>query len=325
MESTELVVEQSLQRVQAIRNEIGKVIVGQSRVLDELMVCVLLGKHALLEGVPGVGKTTMIKTLADLFSLDFSRIQCTPDLMPADIIGTNVLVSQLDSPNEIQFRKGPLFTNLLLADEVNRATPKTQSALLEAMQEHQVTVGIETYSLPEPFLVLATQNPIEMEGTYPLPEAQLDRFFFKIRISPPSETELLEILERTTVPAPYRAAPVASLENLHAIRRLIYQIPAADEVKEYAVRIISASHQTGENDSPYIRYGASPRGAQTLLLAGKAFAFAEGRLNLGFEDIRRAALPALRHRLILTFRAEAEGVRPEALIAEILKSVPELK
>lgn len=325
MESTELVVEQSLQNVQAIRDEIGKVIVGQTQVLDELMVCVLLGKHALLEGVPGVGKTTMIKTLADLFSLDFTRIQCTPDLMPADIIGTNILVSQLDSRNEIQFRKGPLFTNLLLADEVNRATPKTQSALLEAMQEHQVTVGVQTYPLPQPFLVLATQNPIEMEGTYPLPEAQLDRFFFKIRISPPSETELLEILERTTVPEPYRAAAVASLQSLHAIRRLIYQIPAADEVKEYAVRIIAATHQTGEHDSPYIRYGASPRGAQTLLMAGKAFAFAEGRLNLAFEDIRRAALPALRHRLILTFRAEAEGVSPEALIAEILESVPELK
>ncbi len=311
----------------AVREELRRCIVGQEEVLDELLVCLVAGGHALVEGVPGLGKTTMIKVLSGILDLSFSRIQCTPDIMPSDIIGTHILIPAASGANDIQFRKGPVFTNMLFADEINRATPKTQSALLEAMQEKNVTVGGTRYLLPDPFLVCATQNPIEMEGTYPLPEAQLDRFFFKIRINRPSPEEVLSIIDRTTGPEHAEPRSAATVEQLREIRDTALLIPAAPEVKNYAVRICEASHPDGIEAewSRYIRYGSSPRGAQALVLGGKVFAFLDGRLNLSFEDVRRASRPALRHRIILSFRGEAEGIETEGIIGHILKSVSELE
>lgn len=311
----------------AVREELRRCIVGQEEVLDELLVCLVAGGHALVEGVPGLGKTTMIKVLSGILDLSFSRIQCTPDIMPADIIGTHILIPNGSGANDIQFRKGPVFTNVLFADEINRATPKTQSALLEAMQEKNVTVGGTRYPLPDPFLVCATQNPIEMEGTYPLPEAQLDRFFFKIIINRPSPGEVLQIIDRTTGYEQAEPHSTASIEQLREIRETVLRIPAAPEVKNYAVRICEASHPDGSEAEwvRYIRYGSSPRGAQALVLGGKVFAFLDGRLNLSFEDVRRASLPALRHRIILSFRGEAEGIETEGIIEYILQNVSELE
>jgi MoxR-like ATPase len=316
----------SIETLEALRQEMRRIVVGQEEVIEDVLVCLLVGGHALVEGVPGLGKTTMIRMLADMLDLQFSRIQCTPDLMPADIIGTNILMPGVEGGTEISFRRGPLFTNLLLADEINRATPKTQSALLEAMQEGRVTVGGSAFALPSPFAVMATQNPIEMEGTYPLPEAQLDRFFYKLRVEAPGEAEMLEILHRTTGPSAARAESVCGAEELAAARAVVLQIPYADEVARYAVRLVSATHGRNGNTGAerYIRYGASPRAAQAMLTGGKVYALLDGRSHLAYQDIRRAALPSLRHRLIMSFRAEAEGVTPEQMIGEILSATPEL-
>lgn len=307
-----------------IETELGKVIVGQKEVVRHVLVSILAGGHVLLEGVPGLGKTMLIRTLGDVLSLQFKRIQFTPDLMPADITGTEILVDQ-DGKREFRFQPGPIFTNLLLADEINRATPKTQSALLEAMQEHSVTVADTTYKLEEPFFVMATQNPLEMEGTYPLPEAQLDRFFFKVNVPYPSASELVEILGRTTGGTTAELIPVASGQDIISMRKLVQDVPIARHVSEYAARLVVASHPSDPGATPlvsqYVRYGASPRGAQALILGGKATALLAGRYNVAFEDIQAVASAALRHRLLLNFEGLAEGITTDTVIKELISTV----
>ena len=306
---------------QKLESEIQKRIVGQKEVIQGVLVALFAGGHVLLEGVPGLGKTILIRTLGEVTGLQFSRIQFTPDLMPADIIGTN-LISGSDQ-RAFEFQKGPVFANLVLADEINRATPKTQSALLEAMQEHHVTVGGTGHPLPKPFLVLATQNPLEMEGTYPLPEAQLDRFLFKLKIEFPTAEDLHTILDRTTADATAPLSPIS--ENAEALLRwcaFIRQVPIAREVQEHAVAMILATHPNNPAASSkakrFVRYGASPRGAQALILAGKIFAILDSRFHVSKADIQRAALPALRHRIILNFEGEAEGCTSDEIIQEII-------
>jgi MoxR-like ATPase len=276
--------------------------------------------------VPGLGKTLLVRTLADVLDLSFSRIQFTPDLMPADILGTNLVIENADGRRVFEFQAGPIFAHLILADEINRATPKTQSAMLEAMQEHQVTAGGAMRPLGEPFFVLATQNPIDQEGTYPLPEAQLDRFFFKLLVGYPTGEELTEVLRRTTEGESVRAQRVLSREALLEMMRLVREVPAAAHVKDYAVRLVLATHpksaQAAAVANQYLRFGSSPRGAQTLVLAGKVRALTQGRLNLSYEDVEAVALPALRHRLILNFEAEAEGMTSDQVLGEILRGVP---
>ncbi|MCK4542072.1 MAG: MoxR family ATPase [Spirochaetales bacterium] len=312
-------------RIRKVLAEVSKGVVGQSDRVTEILVCLLSKGHALIEGVPGLGKTYLIKSLGKILGLQTTRIQFTPDLMPADIIGTHVIMKSGEGIQDIQFQKGPVFTQILLADEINRATPKTQSAMLEAMQEQQVTVGGKTYPLELPFIVLATQNPIEMEGTYPLPEAQLDRFFFKLRIEYPKTEEIGEILDRTT----YRSEPelkqITDTTTLLRMQELVRGIPISREVQDYAIRILMATHpEKNRNEiTRYIRYGASPRGAQSMVLSGKVFALIDGRYAVSFEDIRRAALPSLRHRIILSFEGEAEGITPEGIISSILEEVAE--
>ena len=306
---------------QSLETELARLIVGQKELLRNTVIALIGGGHVLLEGVPGLGKTVLVRSLGQALTLSFARIQFTPDLMPADIVGTNV-IREDNGRREFQYQAGPVFANLILADEINRATPKTQSALLEAMQEHHVTVGTQTRPLPEPFFVLATQNPIELEGTYPLPEAQLDRFFFKILVAFPSENELLEIARRTTGEATPQLKPVADAATILAAQRVAREVPVAEHVLRYAGRLISASHpDRTELDSvkKYIRYGASPRGMQTLILAGKVRALLEGRYNVAFEDLAAVALPALRHRIFLQFEAEADGVTADRVIGEILE------
>ena len=313
------------ENAEALRREIGKAIVGHREVVQQTLVAILSGGHALLEGVPGIGKTLLVRTIAQCLSLRFSRVQFTPDLMPADILGTNIVVEDADGRKHFEFQKGPLFGNIILADEINRATPKTQSALLEAMQEKAVTVSGTRYPLEEPFFVLATQNPIEMEGTYPLPEAQVDRFFFKIEVTPSRLEELVEVIDRTTGKDTPQPQAILSGKDLLEMGTLAREVPVASHVKEFAARLVLATHP--QDGSPvarkYVRYGASPRGAQSLVLAGKILALMKGRYNVSFGDIREAAAPALRHRLILNFEAEAEGVRPDTLIGKILAEVPE--
>ncbi len=311
----------------AIESEVGKVIVGQTDVIRLVLTSILAGGHMLLEGVPGLGKTMLIRTLGDVLKLEFSRIQFTPDLMPADIVGTEILIDQ-DGQREFRFKPGPVFANLVLADEINRATPKTQSALLEAMQEHSVTVAEQTYQLVEPFFVMATQNPLEMEGTYPLPEAQLDRFLFKINISYPSAGELVEILNRTTSGDGASASSVLSGDDILAMRNLVRAVPIASHVSNYAARLVVASHP-GSKEAPilvnkFVRYGSSPRGAQALVLGAKVTALFNDRFNVSFEDIHTVAHAALRHRLLLNFEALAEGLNPDRLIDSLLEGVPEL-
>ena len=310
----------------ALRAELGKVIVGQDAVVEGTLIALFAGGHVLLEGVPGLGKTLLVRTLGEVLDLSFSRIQFTPDLMPADILGTNIVMEVPGGRREFQFQRGPIFAHLVLADEINRATPKTQSALLEAMQEHQVTAGGELRKLVEPFFVMATQNPIDQEGTYPLPEAQLDRFFFKILVGYPTAEELTEVLSRTTTGARPEVERVLTREALLELMKLVREVPVASHVKDYAVRLVLATHPKTDTASPiasqYLRFGSSPRGGQTLLLAGKVRALTDGRFNVSFDDIEAVAASALRHRLILNFEAEAEGITTDHIIGQILRDVP---
>jgi MoxR-like ATPase len=310
--------------IQQLRAEIGTVVVGNEETVDAVLTCLLTGGHALLEGVPGLGKTLLVRTLADCVHLSFSRIQFTPDLMPSDIVGTMMIVEDEDGRRHFDFQRGPIFANIVLADEINRATPKTQSALLEAMQEQSVTVSRTTHALQQPFLVLATQNPLEMEGTYPLPEAQLDRFLYKIAIGYPSTEELHEILERTTGGAPRTANPVLSSERILELRNLLRRVPVARMVRDYAIRLVEGTHPDRPTSTPmvrqYVRFGSSPRGAQALLLGAKMGALLDGRFAASIEDIRQVALPALRHRMILNFEGEAEGVGTDELLRQLLES-----
>ncbi len=310
-----------------LREEMGRVIVGHREVIDGVITCLLAGSHALLEGVPGLGKTLLVRSLAEAFDVPFARIQFTPDLMPADIIGTTVVEEGDRGKTVFEFRKGPVFANVVLADEINRATPKTQSALLEAMQEHRVTVGRTTYDIGEPYFVLATQNPIEMKGTYPLPEAQLDRFFYKLHVPFPSRDELHQILDRTTTNQVEQIKPVLTGKELLALRQLVLQVPVSREVQDYAVRVLQATHPEREEATDqvrrFVRIGASPRGAQAMLLGAKVRALLEGRFAPSCGDIRTAALPALRHRLLLSFEGEAEGINADEVIRGILENTSE--
>jgi MoxR-like ATPase len=324
--STETQIQSFRDSYAALRAEIGKVIVGHEGIVEGTLIALFAGGHVLLEGVPGLGKTLLVRTLSEVLDLSFSRIQFTPDLMPADILGTNIVMEVPGGRREFQFQRGPIFAHLVLADEINRATPKTQSALLEAMQEHQVTAGGELRRLNEPFFVMATQNPIDQEGTYPLPEAQLDRFFFKILVGYPSAEELSEVLTRTTTGAKAQVDKVLNRESLIELMILVREVPVASHVKDYAVRLILATHPRTETAAPistqYLRFGSSPRGGQTLMLAGKVRALIQGRFNVSFDDIEAVAAPAMRHRLIPNFEAEAEGVTTDHIIAQILKDVP---
>ena len=314
-------VDQFRHHAQAIESEVAKVIVGQNEVVRHVLVSILAGGHVLLEGVPGLGKTMLIRTLGQVLNLKFSRIQFTPDLMPADIMGTEILVDQ-DGQREFRFQPGPVFANLLLADEINRATPKTQSALLEAMQEHSVTVAKQTYQLEEPFFVMATQNPLEMEGTYPLPEAQLDRFLFKIDVKFPTAKDLVEIMDRTTGFEQAFGQAVVSGEEIMAMRNVARQVPVASHVAEYVARLVVATHPDQPDAPPlvrqFVRYGASPRAGQAIILGAKVTALLSGRYNVAFEDIHSVAMAALRHRLLLNFEGLAEGIHPDVIIAELL-------
>ncbi|RME72256.1 MAG: AAA family ATPase, partial [Chloroflexi bacterium] len=307
----------------SIEQEVGKVIVGQHELVRQLLLTLLGGGNALLEGVPGLGKTRLVSTLAQVIHCSFSRIQFTPDLMPADIVGTTVI--SMDERNERYFRfePGPIFANIVLADEINRATPKTQSALLEAMQERRVTVAKTTYELEPPFFVLATQNPLEIEGTYPLPEAQLDRFFFQIQVNFPSHEELVEIANRTTGPEEARPAIVATGQTILAMQKMVRQTPIASHLVEYAARLVEATHP-GHPSAPepvrqYVRYGASPRGLQAMIVAAKAAALLDHRHNVDYEDLEAVIYPALRHRLILNFEGQAEDVSTDEILAEVVR------
>jgi MoxR-like ATPase len=310
----------------SIETEVGRVIVGQQALVRQTLITLLAGGNALLEGVPGLGKTMLVRTLAQAIHCAFSRIQFTPDLMPADIVGTNLIVEGDDGRRQFQFEAGPIFANLVLADEINRATPKTQSAMLEAMQERSVTVAKVTRPLPEPFFVLATQNPLEMEGTYPLPEAQLDRFFFKIDVPFPTVEDLVLIANRTTGESVPIAQPVADGAFIVQMQTLARGVPIAEHVTAYAARLLKATHpqeaQASQEVQRYVRYGASPRGMQAMILAGKIIALLDGRYNVAYDDIRESAVPALRHRLILNFDAQAEGVTTDAVIQSLLNSIP---
>ena len=308
-----------------LRAAVGKVIVGQEDIVDGAPTALIAGGHVLLEGVPGLGKTLLVRTLADALHLQFSRVQFTPDLMPADLVGTNVVMETADGRKKFEFQKGPIFANIVLSDEINRATPKTQSALLEAMQERHVTVGGETYHLPEPFLVMATQNPLEMEGTYPLPEAQLDRFFSKLLVRYASPDDKEDILDRTTSVETPEAQPVLTGERILELRTLARQIPIADEIRRHAINLVLATHPDNalatEMVKRFVRFGSSPRGAQSLILAAKISAILDERYHVSKEDLQTAAHSALRHRLILNFEGQAENISTDEVIHDVVKSV----
>jgi MoxR-like ATPase len=305
------------------KTEIRKAVVGHEAIIDGVLTCLFAGGHALLEGVPGLGKTLLIRSLSEALHLQFSRIQFTPDLMPADVTGTTIVVES-DGGRDFQFRKGPIFAQIVLADEINRATPKTQSALLEAMQERSVTVGGVTHKLDRPFFVMATQNPIEQEGTYPLPEAQLDRFFFKLEVGYSSREDLIEILDRTTTGYLPKIERVLDANGILAAQALVRSVAVAPQVQDYAVRLVLATHPKGQFATPdvnrYFRFGASPRAAQTLVLAGKVRALLEGRTSVEPRDMKGLALPALRHRCLLNFEAEAEGITTDRVIEGIVET-----
>ena len=320
----EKLIQEMIDKVKVCEAEIGKGIIGQKDIIRQVILAILADGNVLLEGVPGLGKTELVKTISKVMSTSFSRIQFTPDLMPADVTGTNLIIKQ-DGNNVFQFEPGPIFANIVLGDEINRATPKTQSALLEAMQEKTVTVGKTTYELPVPFMVLATQNPIENEGTYPLPEAQLDRFLFKLLVDFPTKEELKQIMNITVTNERVDITPVMTGEDIMAIRTVIRDMPIADAVMDYAMSIVVATHPENE-DSPevtkkYVEVGSSPRAAQAIIKTAKARAFMEGRYNVAFEDVKFVAYPALRHRLALNFEAVSDGVNADKVITEILKAL----
>jgi MoxR-like ATPase len=327
-------IEQRIERARRshdeLRAEMARVIVGHEELIEQVFIALLCGGHCLLEGVPGLGKTLMVRSLGEILSLSFSRIQFTPDLMPADITGTNMLTDDPTGRKIFEFQRGPVFANIVLADEINRATPKTQSALLEAMQEQNVTVGGKVHRLESPFMVLATQNPIEMEGTYPLPEAQVDRFFFKLLLRFPKREELARIADLTTAAPPAPLREVLDGPTILEMRQWVREVPLAEVVKDYAVRLVLSTHaeQSRGNGAGlaqrFVLYGSSPRGLQSLILAAKARALLAGRPNVSFEDIRSLLLPSLRHRLILNLEADAEGVHAEKILDEIVEQVPEV-
>lgn len=312
-----------VKKIEKVKEEIGKIMVGQREVIDLSLIALLSGGHVLLEGVPGLGKTMLVKTLARVLNISYNRIQFTPDLMPSDITGTNIIIP--GKGEDFQFKKGPIFANLVLADEINRATPKTQSALLESMQEKKVTVFGTTYPLPQPFFVMATQNPLEMEGTYPLPEAQLDRFLFKIEVKYPPFEELREIVLRTTGSEEGQIQPVIGGDELIEFNKLAREVPVAEKVLDFAIKVVSATHKTTpfatDKVKKYVEVGASPRGIQSIILAAKVTALLDGRYNVSFADIEKVAIPALRHRLILNFEGVGDGVKADEIITDILNSV----
>jgi len=314
-------------RYAAVREQIGRVIVGHDEIVHGVLTCLFVGGHCLLEGVPGLGKTLLVRTLAKTLDLQFSRIQFTPDLMPADILGTNMVMETSDGKRVFEFQQGPLFTQICLADEINRATPKTQSAMLETMQEGTVTVAGTRYVMEQPFMVMATQNPIEQEGTYPLPEAQLDRFFFKLLVGYSDRRQLSTIVDRTTRGETAEPDKVMDGREIIQWQELVREVILASHVQDYIVRLVLATHPDGSLALPitnkYIRWGASPRGAQTLALAAKVRALLDGRYNVSFEDVRRVFLPSLRHRIIVNFEAQAEGIEPDAVLLDLLEGVKE--
>lgn len=327
MEVTGTEINRVIENVSLIEREISKHMVGQKDLIRQVLICILSGGNVLLEGVPGLGKTRLVKTLGKVLGLKFSRIQFTPDLMPADVVGTNIITKSGGDEGMFRFQPGPVFSNIVLADEINRATPKTQSALLEAMQEQTVTVGNTTYKMPQPFFVLATQNPIEMEGTYPLPEAQLDRFLFKLNVPFPSLDELMDIVTMTTGNTEEELDGVSSGEDILAMRAVAREIPVAKPVLEYALKLILATHPESEHSpaiaKKYIRFGSSPRGAQAVITAARLRAILDGRYNVAFEDIKYVAYPALRHRIFLNFEGMSEGMTTDYLISEIIKAQDE--
>jgi MoxR-like ATPase len=310
-----------------IRDEVGKMIVGHREIIDGVIITMLSGGNVLLEGVPGLGKTMLVRTLSEALGLAFSRIQFTPDLMPTDILGTVMIIEDEDGQKHFQFERGPIFANIVLADEINRATPKTQAAMLEAMQEKSVTVAKETMKLDEPFFVLATQNPLEMEGTYPLPEAQLDRFLYKLNVEFPSLDELHTIMDRTTQREEPELEKVINQDRLIEMKRFAREVPVARHVQDYALRLLQATHpehaSAPDITSQYVRVGSSPRGAQAILLSAKVRALMDGRFNVSCEDVRASAVPALRHRVILNFEGEAEGVSTDDILDAIIDTIPE--
>jgi MoxR-like ATPase len=314
-------------RYAAVREQIGRVIVGHEEIIDGVLACLFVGGHCLLEGVPGLGKTLLVRTLAKALDLDFNRIQFTPDLMPADILGTNMVMETPDGRRFFEFQRGPIFTQICLADEINRATPKTQSAMLETMQEGAVTAAGKRYPLKMPFLVMATQNPIEQEGTYPLPEAQLDRFLFKLVVGYSNRQELATIIQRTTRGENPEPAKVMDGEEILRWQQLVREVILADHVQDYVVRLVLSTHPQGEFALPvtnqFVRWGASPRAAQALTLSAKVRALLDGRYNVSFEDVRRVCLPAMRHRIILNFEAQAEGLETDKVLLDLLDQVPE--
>ncbi len=311
-----------------VKGEMGRVVVGHVELIEEVFIALVCGGHCLLEGVPGLGKTLVVRSLGELLNLSFSRVQFTPDLMPADITGTNVLNEDSSGRKFFDFQHGPIFAHIVLADEINRATPKTQSALLEAMQEQTVTVGGKLHRLSGPFMVLATQNPIEMEGTYPLPEAQIDRFFFKILVRYPSHAEMGRIADLTTAASPPPLRKVLGAEGILGMRDGVREIPLAEVVKNYAVRLVLATHPQGEWSVPlarrFVLYGSSPRGLQSIILAAKARSFFSERPNVSFDDIRAVLMSSLRHRLLLNLAADAEGITSEKVLGEVLEHVSEV-
>ncbi|MCC6493181.1 MAG: MoxR family ATPase [Pirellulales bacterium] len=319
---TQQAAERFVATFERIRDEIAKFIVGQREIVEQVLLAVVSGGHVLLEGVPGLGKTALVNTLAQALHLKFQRIQFTPDLLPADVVGTQVLVER-GGAKSLDFQPGPVFCNVLLADEINRATPKTQSALLETMQEKAVTVAGRTHRLDAPFFVLATQNPIEQEGTYPLPEAQLDRFFFKLFVKLPDHAEFAEILRRTGGAAPPTIDAVASGEDMLAMGRTLRETPIDDAVQDHLIRIVRATHPSSEDAPPevrkFVRHGASPRGAQAMLAASRGRALLAGRYHVSRDDVSAVAAPALRHRIILSFEGEAEGIRADELIDRVVR------
>ena len=327
VESMQAEAEEFRRRYEAVTEMIGRVIVGHEEIVHGVLTAILCGGHCLLEGVPGLGKTMLVRTLSQVLDLDFSRIQFTPDLMPADILGTNLIVEDESGRRKFEFQKGPVFTQILLADEINRATPKTQSAMLETMQEGTVTAAGQRFELEQPFFVLATQNPIEQEGTYPLPEAQLDRFLFKLVVGYSNREDLNTIVDRTTRGVRPELAKVMDGEEIRRWQSRIREVILAPHIQDYLVRLTLATHPDGPHavdaTNRYVRWGASPRGAQTLALASKVRGLLDGRFNVSFEDIRRVFLPTMRHRVLLNFEAQAEGVTEDQVLVDILEQVPE--